>query len=106
MEEIKNSLQGLRTSLAVQWLGFRLPVQGVQVQFLVGELRSHISPGQKANTLKKKKNSRDFPGGPVVKNSPSIARGMSSIPGQGAKISHTLQPKKQKQYCNKFNKDF
>ena len=55
MKEIKNSLQGLGTSLAVQWLGFRLPVQGVQVQFLVGELRSHISPGQKANTLKKKK---------------------------------------------------
>ena len=42
----------------------------------------------------------------MVKNLPSIARGMSSIPGQGTKIPHTLQPKKQKQYCNKFNKDF
>ena len=48
---------------------------------------------------------RDFPGGPVVKNSPSIARGESLIPGQGAKIPHTSRPKKQKQYCNKFNKD-
>ena len=47
-----------------------------------------------------------FPGGPVVKNLPSIARGTNSIPDQGAKVSHTLWPKKQKQYCNKFNKDF
>ena len=47
----------------------------------------------------------DFPGDPVVKTSPS-----NSIPGQGAKIPHTSWPKnqniKQKQYCNKFNKDF
>ena len=49
---------------------------------------------------------RDFPGGPVVKNSPSIARGASSIPGQRANIPHTLRPKKQKQYRNKFDKDF
>ena len=32
------------------------------------------------------------------------------IPSQGAKIPHALGPKnkniKQKQYCNKFNKDF
>ena len=36
--------------------------------------------------------------------------GAGSIPGQGAKIPHTVGPKnqniKQKQYCNKFNKDF
>ena len=35
---------------------------------------------------------------------------MGSIPGQGAKIPHASWPKnqniKQKQYCNKFNKDF
>ena len=35
---------------------------------------------------------------------------MGSIPGQGAKIPHALRPKsqniEQKQYCNKFNKDF
>ena len=34
---------------------------------------------------------------------------MSSIPGQGAKIPHAWWPKnqniKEKQYCNKFNKD-
>ena len=54
--------------------------------------------------------SRDFTGGPVVKTSPSNARGVGLVPGWGAKIPHALQPKnqniKQKQYCNKFNKDF
>ena len=52
----------------------------------------------------------DFPGGPVVKTSPSNAGGAGSILGQGAKIPHASWPKnqniKQKQYCNKFNKDF
>ena len=45
---------------------------------------------------------RDFPGGPVVKTSPSNAGGVGSIPGRGAKIPHALRPKnqhiKQKQY--------
>ena len=53
---------------------------------------------------------RDFPGGPVVKTLPSNAGGVDSIPGWGADIPHTSGPKKQnikqKQYCNKFNKDF
>ena len=52
----------------------------------------------------------DFPGCPVVKASPSSEGGMDSIPDQGAKIPHILQPKhqniKEKQYCNKFNNDF
>ena len=51
-----------------------------------------------------------LPGGPVVKTSPSSAGGEGSIPGWGAKIPHALWPKnqniKQKQYINKFNKDF
>ena len=51
----------------------------------------------------------DFPGSPVVKTSLSNAGGAGSIPGQGAKIPHALGSKnqniKQKQYCNKFNKD-
>ena len=53
---------------------------------------------------------RDFPRGPVVKNSPFNAGGAGSIPSQGTKIPHASWPKyqnmKQKQYCNKFNKDF
>ena len=59
---------------------------------------------------RKKKNCRDFPGHPVVKTSPSNAGGEGSIPGWVAKIPHALWPKnqniKQKQHCNKFNKDF
>ena len=30
----------------------------------------------------------DFPGGPVVKNPPSSAGDMSSVPGRGTKIPH------------------
>ena len=52
---------------------------------------------------------RDFPGGPVVETSPSNAGGEGSTPGWGTRVPHVLQPKgqdiKQKQYCNKFNKD-
>ena len=40
----------------------------------------------------------------------SNAGGASSIPGPGDRIPHASRPKnqniKQKQYCNKFNKDF
>ena len=46
----------------------------------------------------------------MVQTSPPNAGGAGSIPGWGAKIPHALGPKnqniKQKQYCNKFNKDF
>ena len=53
---------------------------------------------------------RDFPGSLVVKTSPSNAGSEGSIPIQGAKILHDLWPKnqniKQKQCCNKLNKDF
>ena len=41
---------------------------------------------------------------------PSSVGGVSLIPGQEAKIPHvswsTNQNMKQKEYCNKFNKDF
>ena len=51
----------------------------------------------------------DFLVCPVVKTSPSNAEGAGLIPGQGAKIPHASLPKnqniKQKQYCNKLNKD-
>ena len=33
---------------------------------------------------------RDFPGDPVVKNPPSNAGDVGSIPGQGTKIPHTV----------------
>ena len=44
------------------------------------------------------------------KTLPSSAGGMGLMPGQGFKIPHASRPKerniKQKQCCNKFNKDF
>ena len=59
---------------------------------------------------KTKNNIRDFPGGSLVKTLPSNAGDVSSIPGQRVKIPHACWPKnqniKQRQYCNKFNKDF
>ena len=53
---------------------------------------------------------RDFPGGPVVKTSPSSAGGAGSTPGRELR-SHVPRGQKnhnikRKQYCNKFNKDF
>ena len=54
--------------------------------------------------------SRDFLGGPVVKTLPSNVQVVGLTPSQEAKITHTSQWKnqdiEQKQYCNKFNKDF
>ena len=53
---------------------------------------------------------RDVSGSPVVKTSPSSAGGVTSIPGQRAKITPALWPinqnRRQKRYCNKFNKGF
>ena len=46
----------------------------------------------------------------MVKTLPSSAGGVGSIPGRGTMIPHATRSKnqniKQKQYCNKFNKDF
>ena len=68
---------------------------------------------QKSKQDYQKRLHRDFPDGPMVKTSPSSARGVNLIPGLGAKIPYALWPKKkktqnikQKQYCNRFNKDF
>ena len=53
---------------------------------------------------------RESPGGPVVWTLLSITGDAALIPGQGAKIPHASQPKKQnikqKCYCKTFNKDF
>ena len=45
----------------------------------------------------------------MVKTSPSNTGSVGSIPRRGANIPHASvknQNRKQKQYCNKFNKDF
>ena len=58
----------------------------------------------------KKCTPRDLPGGSVNKTLPSNAGGVGSTPGQVTKIPYASWPKnqniKQKQYHNKFNKDF
>lgn len=41
-------ISSFRTFLLVQWLGTRLPIQGMWVWFLVGGLRSHLQWGNKA----------------------------------------------------------
>ena len=43
------------TSLEVRWLRFCLPVQGVCVLSLVGELRSHMPHSEEEEEEKKKK---------------------------------------------------
>ena len=48
----------------------------------------------------------DFPGGPVVKTSPSKAGGMGLIPGQGANIAHARTQTTEAILCNKFSKHF
>ena len=50
----------------------------------------HPEPLGKTTQRFYKEFSRDFPG-PVVKNSPSIAGDMSSIPGWGTKIPHAAR---------------
>ena len=71
---------------------------------------SFHSPNSSCPLFFVKIQSRDFPSGPAVKTLPSIAEDMGLIPGWGPKIPHALGPKhqnmKQKQYCNKSNKDF
>ena len=47
---ISSSMANAGTSLAIQWLRLRLPMQGVRVWSLVGELRSHMPRGQKPKT--------------------------------------------------------
>ena len=53
---------------------------------------------------------RGVSGGPVVKTSPANTGVAGLIPGQGTIVPHASGPKapniRQKQYCNKFNKDF
>ena len=53
---------------------------------------------------------RYFPDDSMVKTLPSNVWDASSIPGQETKIPYATckkkKKKRQKQYCNKFNKDF
>ena len=80
--------------------------------------RAEESAGTKAMRLTvasvfEEKQGRTSLFGQVVNTSLSKVEGAGLIPGQGVKILHALQPKKQaqqnvkqKQYCNKCNKNF
>ena len=52
-------------------------------------MKNGESRGLQRNCLLKWKNYRDFPGGPVVKNSSCNVGDLGSIPGQGTKILQT-----------------
>ena len=53
---------------------------------LWGHKESDLTEHARTQHLNKNKLSRDFPGGPVVKNPPANAGDMGSIPGLGIKI--------------------
>ena len=48
-QEQKKDKKWAGTFLVVQWLRIHLPMQGMQVRSLVGELRSHVPRGNKAD---------------------------------------------------------
>ena len=47
-------------------------------------------PPRSLSTVPSRNDNRDLPGGPVVKNLPSNAGDMGSIPGRGIKIPHAV----------------
>ena len=67
--------------------------QGINLQNIQ---TAHTALYQKTNSPIKKWAEWDFPGGPVVKNSPCNAGDAGSIPGQGTKIPHVAWPKEKR----------
>ena len=60
-----------------------LPMQGVRVRSLVGQLDLTCMPQLKSSYAATKKSTWDFPGGAVVKNPPAKAGDTGSSPGPG-----------------------
>jgi len=76
-------------------------------------IRCNWTTGYPSSPLNMRRCPGNIPGGPMVGTSPFSARALGSIPGLRTKIPHASWPNppahqniKQKQYCNKFNKDF
>ena len=71
--------------------------------------RRREKPHERKGACNRHCSAGDLPAGPAVQTWTSSAGAVGSIPGQGAKIPHTLGQKyqniKQKQYRNKFSKD-
>ena len=55
-----NSKRYMETPLAVQWLRLCLPMKGMQVQSLVGEIRPYMPPGWKTKNIKQKQYCNKF----------------------------------------------
>ena len=74
------------------------------------DILAHCFNRQHTHTHTHYKYDGDFPGCPVVKTLSYNAGSVSLISGRGAEIPHASWPEhqniKQKQYCNKSNKDF
>ena len=66
------------TSLAVHWLKHHLPMEGMRVWSLVGELRSHIPRGPKNQNIKQKQYCNKFDKG--FKNGPQKLKKKYSLP--------------------------
>ena len=85
----------------------KLGCRGWKLSGQVSQSRSSQEPDMNVTSVIKI--SRNVAGGPVVKTWPSNAGVQVLLPGWRAKIPHASWPKnqniKQKQYCNKFNKD-
>ena len=60
----------------------------------LGTPEAHVSLATRIPGPEKKK--EDFPDSPLVKTSPPNARGVGSIPSQGAKMPHASRPKNSK----------
>jgi len=73
------------TSLVVQWLRLHLPMLGVRVRSLIGELRSHIPHGQETKTLNRSN---------IVTNSIKTLKmvGMISVHFQSKPFNITINP--------------
>ena len=78
IDSVRKSTWG--TSLAVQWLRPRFPMQRVWIQSLVGEVRPHMPPSVAKNLGKKKKKTFDNTEYPFLKKVLSkLEQGMKGV---------------------------
>ena len=85
-----NYLPGLKEKVTA-WDQLSISVSLVSQSVSVhGFLGAHCGVTDLSVSFPLESPSRDFPGGPVFKTSPSIAGAVSSIPSRGAKILHIL----------------
>ena len=87
----------LGTSLVAQWLKLHLPMHGVLVQSLVGDLRSHRPRGQKSQNIKQEQYFYEFN---TLKNGPhkkKILKRKQRNPSEWALVLSQHSPGQQNQ---------